>query len=341
VRIRLSNYINKNSDEKIDDSICKSGGKATTVKSITSIVSNDQIVVIITQILQIIVQIVNQMGSLSKPDQNWSSAAQKTTTANWNDIMSEIKKLMQPTTAKPKSKTSTKYPIKTSTLNWDNLISEIMGQPSSSKKTKKPDKTTTISWEDLISEMMNQMSSTSMSSGSASTSAPVETTTVDWDDLISEVVGEMDNQFGTKSTSQTKTSSPTASTPTASTADLDELISAMFWDQNQNKTTQTTRKSDSLSNENWDQLFGEIMDQNQYTRTSPSRSPIKTTPSVESTTYDIQACIDSIISIIGGVESQMPGMSITELTTATTKSQPQQTTQDLDAMISGILEQFG
>jgi hypothetical protein len=279
------------------------------------------------------------MGSLSKPDQNWSSAAQKTTTANWDDMMSEIKKLMQSTTAKPKSKTSTKYPIKTSTLNWDNLISEIMGQSSSSKKfgTKKPDKTTTISWEDLISEMMSQMSSTPVSSGSASTSAPVEITSVDWDDLISEVVGEMDNQFGTKPISQTQTTS----SPTTSNADWDELISAMVWDQNQNKTTQTTKKSDPLSNENWDQLFSEIMDQNQNTRTSPPRPSMKTMPSVESTTYDIQACIDSIISIIGGVESQMPGMSITDSTATTTTSKPQQTTQGLDAMISGILEQFG
>lgn len=339
VRIRLSNYINKNSDEKIDDSICKSGGKATTMKSVTSVVSNDQIVVIITQILQIIVQIVNQMGSLGKPDQNWSSAAHKITTANWDDMMSEIKNLIKSTTAKPKSKTSTKYPIKASTFNWDNLISEIIGQSSSTKKsgTKKPGKTTTISWEDLISEMISQMSSTSVSSGSASTSAPVETTSVDWDDLISEVVGEMDNQSGTKSIPQTQTTSD----PMTSNAEWDELISAMVWDQNQNKMTQTTQKSDPPSNENWDQLVSEIMDQNQYTRTSPSRSMIKTTSSVESTTYDFQACIDSIISIIGGVESQMPGMSKIDPITITTTSKPQQTTQNLDAMISGILGQFG
>ena len=222
VRIRLSNYIGQKSGQHQDDSICYESGMMTSTKS--PIMSggasggdqNNQIMVIITQIVYIMVQIVNRMGGPSDgSDQKHKTtmAGGKTKTTTWSPDMDSDA---------------------TTPFNWDDMVNQYGS--TNGPLTNTPD------WNDLISQIMNQMGSTiagAVDTGNGVTQAPGDTTTVDWGELISAVVGEIEKQYG---------STPSGMAPPASNTDTGgmDMITPMVWDQSKDNNTMA-----SNSNTDW------------------------------------------------------------------------------------------
>ena len=116
----------------MDDSVCSESGMTTKAPHKTSVGGsggdqNNQIMVVITQIVYIIVQIVNRMGpnkSHSGGDDNDKKHTKKTPSPD----------------------------EKTTPFNWDAMVQQY--------STAGPELTNTPDWNDLISQIMEQMGST-------------------------------------------------------------------------------------------------------------------------------------------------------------------------------------
>ena len=297
VRIRLSNYINKKSGQQLDDTVCYETGMGSTRSPMTTAVAGggggeqtNQIMVIMTQIVYIIVQIVNKMG----PTGDGSPHKQKTTTGD-----------QQMTTP----------------FDWDQMVSQY--------STPGP-LTNTPNWNDLISQIMDQMGSTLASAGASVdmgiTSAPIDPTTVDWGELISAVVGEIERQYGTTPSSIAQTSN---SGQNSGNRDYNTMVSAMDWGSAMGRTT-TRRTSNTQAWDPWANIMGGMF--------SSTPSPWNGGSMGKTTVvFDVQSCIDSIMSIVTDITNQLPdnnrGMA--------TPPPPMDTTQDLSDIMSGILGQFG
>lgn len=111
----------------MDDSVCVESGMATKPphKAITGSGGdqNNQIMVVITQIVYIIVQIVNRMGG-----------------SGHESGTKHTKKTPQPS-------------ANTTPFDWDKLVEQYSSTPG-------PELTNTPDWNDLISQIMSQMGST-------------------------------------------------------------------------------------------------------------------------------------------------------------------------------------